>query len=410
MTESSRPGRHVLYISYDGLTDQLGRSQVLPYLVGLSSRGHRIEVLSFEKPDRLETGGARVREICAAAGIGWHPLRYHKQPPILSTLWDLRAMARAAERLHRRSPFDLVHARSYLPAGAGLRLKRRHGVKLLFDMRGFWPDERVEGGGWPQSNPLYRAVYARVKRLESALLAGADHIVSLTDAGRKILERQAWTAPISVIPCCADFDHFRIAPPAERQAARDALGIAADTRVLVYLGSFGSWYMRDEMLDFFAAWRRRHADARFLVVTQDPEESVLAAARSRGLPAQSLVVRAATREQVPNLLNVADIGLFFIRPVPSKQASSPTKMAELMAVGLPILTNEGVGDVAAIIEETGCGVAIADFDEAAYAAAAERIEAIDCSPDRIRASGLAWFDVAEGIARYDAIYRSLGPN
>lgn len=410
MNQSSRSGRHVLYISYDGLTDQLGRSQVLPYLVGLSARGHDIEVLSFEKPDRLESGGAKVGEICDAAGIRWHPLRYHKQPPVLSTLWDMRVMARAAERLHAGNPFDLVHARSYLPAAAGLRLKQRRGVKLLFDMRGFWPDERVEGGTWPQSNPLFRAVYTRVKRLEAQLLAGADHVVSLTEAGKRVLEGQGWSVPISVIPCCADFDHFQIPDAAKRMATRKALGVAPGESVLVYLGSFGSWYMRDEMLDFFASYRRRHAQARLLIVSQDPAAPILAAAESRFIPAHSLIVRPATREQVPALLGAADTGLFFIRPVPSKQASSPTKMAELMAVGLPVVTNAGVGDVAEIVEATRCGVAIARFDGAAYDEAIDRIDNLACTPEQIRAEGLAWFDVAEGIASYDHIYRALAPS
>jgi glycosyltransferase involved in cell wall biosynthesis len=316
-------------------------------------------------------------------------------------------MGRAAERLHREKSFDLVHARSYLPAAAGLSLKRRHGVPLLFDMRGFWPDERVEGGSWPQSSPLYRAVYRRVKQMEADLFAGADRIVSLTEAGRKVLEEQGVSAPIDIIPCCADFGHFRLPAASDRQAARAALGIAANVPVLVYLGSFGSWYMHAEMLDFFSAFRVSRPEARFLIVTQDPPGPIIAEAAARGVPPEALVIRPATRDQVPELLAAADIGLFFIAPVPSKRASSPTKMGELMATGLPIVTNAGVGDVGEILDATGCGVAIPSFDAAAYADAIAQLGRIDRTPDRIRAAGLARFDAAEGVRRYDRIYRAL---
>ena len=78
----------------------------------------------------------------------------------------------------------MVHCRSYIPARVGLALKRRFGVRFLFDMRGFWPDEKVEGNNWNLANPLYAAVYRYFKRLESRLLRGADHIVSLTEAGQ----------------------------------------------------------------------------------------------------------------------------------------------------------------------------------------------------------------------------------
>src|SRR5438067_932207 len=111
---------NVLYLSYDGMCDPLGGSQVLPYLFGLAARGHRISLISFEKPERTAEERQAVAHACAAAGIDWRPLVYHKRPPILSAMYDLRRMRRLAGRLHRESRFDLVHCRSYLPALVGL--------------------------------------------------------------------------------------------------------------------------------------------------------------------------------------------------------------------------------------------------------------------------------------------------
>ena len=39
---------NILYLSYDGMTDPLGQSQVLPYLAGLSKKGFRFHLISFE--------------------------------------------------------------------------------------------------------------------------------------------------------------------------------------------------------------------------------------------------------------------------------------------------------------------------------------------------------------------------
>src|SRR5205823_11707282 len=92
---SEKPaGAAVLYISYDGMTDPLGRSQVLPYLAGLSRRGHRITLVSCEKPGQMARDGAEVRRFCQAADIDWQPLRYHKRPAILSSILDVSAMKR----------------------------------------------------------------------------------------------------------------------------------------------------------------------------------------------------------------------------------------------------------------------------------------------------------------------------
>ena len=401
----------VLYITYDGLTDSLGQSQVLPYLAGLAAVGHRITVLSCEKPGRMAQDGNRMRRQCEAAGIGWTPLAYHKRPPILSSALDAAALQRAALRLHREQSFDIVHCRSYIPARAGLALKRRFGVKLLFDMRGFWPDEKVEGNNWPLANPLYRAVYRYFKRLESRLLRGADHIVSLTEAGKaQVLTRPELAhdpAQITVIPCCVDFDHFPLATAERRKSARDRLAIPADAHVLAYLGSLGAWYMLDEMLDFFKLYQSRHDAARFLFVTPDEPHAIRLVAAARGIDPDRLLIAAATRDEVPVLLAAADLGIFFIRPVFSKTASSPTKMGEMLAVGLPILANAGVGDVEAMVEDMECGVAVRDFTSEGYTEALGRLGSLDGSPDERRRKALPWFDVKLGIERYDRVYRSL---
>lgn len=404
---------NVLYISYDGLTDPLGRSQVLPYLAGLAGRGHLITVLSAEKPARLAADCPRIRALCEAAGIDWRPIPYHKQPPVLSSAWDAMALRRAAAWLHRHKRFDIAHCRSYIPAAAGLHLKRRYGVRFLFDMRGFWPDEKVEGKSWPQADPVFRLVYRYFKALEAALLEGADHIVSLTRKGREQLLTRPQFQPagpeITVIPCCVDFGHFPLIAAADRAAARADLGIAGDARVLAYLGSLGSWYMLDEMLDFFRTMAARERDAVFLFVTPDAPGPILEAARARRVPPDRLVIRAAAREEVPRFMAAADLGIFFIAPVFSKIASSPTKMGEMLALGLPIVTNAGVGDIAEIVEDTGCGVAIKQFDQAAYSQALDSISAMEKAPARQREQALPWFNVEVGIARYDEIYRSLAP-
>lgn len=405
-----RPAR-VLYITYDGLTDPLGRSQILPYLVRLAERGHHITILSCEKPARMDKDGAAIRKLCDDAEIEWRPLAYHKRPPILSAAIDANALRRTALRMERGKAFDIVHCRSYIAARAGLALKQRFGVRLLFDMRGFWPDEKVEGHNWDLRNPLYRAVYRSFKRLESRLLRDADHIISLTEAGRKQLltrpELAGAGTPITVIPCCVEFSHFPLATAGTRATTRDQLGLGRNQRALAYLGSLGSWYMLDEMLDFFRVYAGRHADARFLFITPDEPQSIRKAAERRRVDPNCLIVVSATRDEVPRLLAAADLAIFFIRPVFSKTASSPTKMGEMLAVGLPLVTNAGVGDVAKMVTEIDCGAAISEFTDEAYERALDDAEGLTTSPRERRRRALPLFDVDLGVERYDLAYRDL---
>jgi len=110
---------------------------------------------------------------------------------------------------------------------------------------------------------------------------------------------------------------------------------------------------------------------------------------------------------VPQYMSAADLGIFFIEPVFSKTASSPTKMGEMLALGLPLITNAGVGDVEAMVNDLGCGVAIHEFNETSYTAALDRLATLPGSALQRRERALACFDVKLGIDRYDSIYRQL---
>lgn len=400
----------VLYITYDGLTDPLGRSQVLPYLQGCAAKGHSITILSCEKPDRLEQSGAVVRELCAAANLDWHPQLYHKRPPVVSTVYDAWKLARTAAKLHRDCGFDLVHCRSYIAAIAGLRLKRREGVPLLFDMRGFWPEERVEAGLWKQSNPVFRRVYQQAKRLESDLLREADRIISLTEAGKRQLVSRAECggnpARISVIPCCVDFDHFPLAERS-RKEARARLGIKASARVLLYVGSTGRWHLLDEMFDFFREYGGRYPEARFLFITTDDPHEVRRKAEARGINPNQLDFRAATREQIPGFMAAADTGIALKRPSFSALASSPTKLGEMLASGIPVVVNSGVGDVDDLMSRTGGGVVLEELNSQSYSRAIEELDQLTQTASEIRDRALDALALQLGVERYSEIYSAL---
>ncbi len=80
----------ILYISYDGVLEPLGQSQVLAYLKQLA-KDNTIHLISFEKADDWAevTERNRIANDIATAAILWHPLRYHKRPSALATAWDI---------------------------------------------------------------------------------------------------------------------------------------------------------------------------------------------------------------------------------------------------------------------------------------------------------------------------------
>jgi hypothetical protein len=137
------------------MTDPLGQSQVIPYLQGLSASGHRVWLLSFEKPERYELGKMEIETLLKNAEITWLPQTYTSKPPVLSTLKDIRTMRKVAFETIAMEQIEVVHCRSYISALIGQAAKKKFGTRFIFDMRGFWADERVDGGLWKLSNPIF---------------------------------------------------------------------------------------------------------------------------------------------------------------------------------------------------------------------------------------------------------------
>ena len=347
--------KNVLYLSYDGMTDPLGQSQVLPYIIGLSKKGYKFHLVSFEKPNRFTQNRKVIERICSENEIEWHPLMYTKRPPLLSTIWDVRKMKRKSYALHRKYNFSIVHCRSYLSSLIGNSMKTKFGISFLFDMRGFWADERVDGKLWDLKNPIYKWVYNYFKRKELQFLNNADYTVSLTFSGKE--EMLKWKGVnglknrLEVIPCCADLNLFR---PVERDSKVFTLG---------YLGSLGTWYMLKEMLLVYSKIKERVPEAIFHFLTKDDPQIIYSECKKLGIESNNIVVEESERKEIPVKTRNWNLSVFFILPCYSKKSSSPTKQGELMGMGIPIICNSGVGDVDAIVEKYHSGIVVSSFNQ-----------------------------------------------
>jgi glycosyltransferase involved in cell wall biosynthesis len=403
----------VLYLSYDGMTDPLGQSQVLPYLKGLSSQGYHFTIISFEKEKRFDAGAAEIESICADHDINWHPLRYTKTPPVLSTLKDLSRLKKKIRLLQKQAPFSIVHCRSYITALVGLWMKKKWGVKFIFDMRGFWADERVEGGLWNLKNPLYKIIYRYFKKKEKQFLESADYTISLTQ--KAAVEIQNWNhiesqpIPIKVIPCCVDLDLFDSGKVSASQVKewKRQNGIEDNATVISYIGSLGTWYLPGEMLKFFKRWLMKDPHAILLFVTQDAANEIFSLAAKAGIDRKSVRVQHADRPQMPLMIATADYSLFFIKPVFSKKASSPTKQAEVMAMGKPVICNSGIGDTDYIINKYNSGILVHEFSNEEYDLAIKKAMSEKFNPEKIRDGARNFFSLNEGVRRYAEVYAEI---
>lgn len=402
--QKNKMSRNILYISYDGLTDPVADSQVLPYMFELAKKGHHIHILSFEKQERAALVEGVAQKL-ALHGIVWTKAKYTKKPPVLSTVRDIYQGIKKARKIVKEHNINIIHARSYIAALMALSLKKTKSVPFIFDMRGFWVDERVDGGLWVLKNPLYYMVYKWFKKKEKRLWAESTHIVSLTHNAKGILESQfgIHAEKISVIPCAADYELFN--PDnlfeASKVELRTELGIPYESFVLFYHGSLGTWYKGEEMLDFFEILLQSKPNAVFLMVVNDLPETLQASIQHRGLEKYVIIRKKLPRTELPLYISLADLCIMFIKPAFSKTASSPIKYVESLAMNKPVLANSGVGDMDEL-KNNNWGVLIQDFNKEEYAKASAAIDKLQ--NDEIRSQSKAAYLLAYGVEKYENIY------
>jgi glycosyltransferase involved in cell wall biosynthesis len=396
-----------LYLSHTGMSEPLGRSQVLPYVRGLAEAGHEMELVSFEPAGSSDEDIARVRDELAALGVRYTWTRRsssHSLPVKLAEAGRafLSLVARALERRPR-----ILHARSYLPgAVAQLAAAMVPGARFLFDCRGLLPDEYADSGHWPRDGFKHR-----LGKLWERALFRAHAVVTLTERLRRWLENERLVGArtlVEVIPCCVDVARFHPDENA-REKWRRRLGIADDRLVCAYSGSLGTWYCEKELAELFAAVRRRRP-AHLAVFTRSPTDELRRELSSRGVAEGEITISAVAPDDMPAALTAADVGLSLIRPVFSKIASSPVKLAEYLAVGLPVVVNRGIGDEDQMVRDSVVIDAGAMSRTDLEAAAARIVALPPPAESRSRARRLAedHFDLeAVGIARYRRLYERL---
>lgn len=406
--------KHVLFISYDGLTDPLGQSQVIPYLSRLTKHGYTFTILSCDKPDRFKKHEAYVKKQLAPFPIEWVSVPYHKAPPVLSSIYDFLQLKTTAVKLHKQHSFDLVHTRVGVPTLVGLHLKKKYGVKFLNDIRGFWADERVDGGMWNIKNPLYKIIYKFFRRKEDECINLADYNTCLTYAAQKEVQRwpQIHHQPIEleVIPCCVDMDVFNpdTLSLQLRNQFKAELNIQEGDIIVSYLGSIGGWYLVDEMMRFCKMLSDAMPQVKFLFISPHLHEVIVAASKKYNLAPEKLLVKHVQRHEVPVLLSFSTYSIFFIKQCYSKISSSPTKHGEIMAMGIPVITNSGVGDVKEIVENYNAGFVLNDFTEQSFV---HIIDQLKSNPSfnrkAIREGAISFYGLDVAEERYCKVYKRI---
>ncbi len=408
---------HIVYLSFDGLLEPLGYSQVARVIMELAKRGRcRFTICSLEKPvdrrhkTREEALQSRLRQY----HVRWRRASWSDGGSALDVARNMRSMAALVQAVIEEDGADLLHARSYVAASVARRIGARFGIPYLFDTRGFWVDERIERGEW--FDGLLRAEAARL--WEQRLYADAAGAVTLTHlAAREIRSQRLgpWPAhrPLSVIPTCVDYGEFGLGGLCSAGEDSEVFEEVLRAPLVVgYVGAVNPAYRLEESLRLFDHVLARRPDAHLLCLTRN-SPALLSKIEATRLPSDHVTVTAVEHAAMPAWLAHVDWGLLLRDIGPEERAylgAMPTKLGEFFASGVrPVYW--GLSDeVRGWVQKARSGYVIKRCDEEGLRKAADHIAS---TPRCLHTLwGARWrtqshFGLAAGVEAYEEIYDRL---
>jgi hypothetical protein len=335
----------------------LHASQVLPFAAYLRTQGVSVDWIAFvplemRLRDLLVNKGsllADMRKLAARHDIEFtvclFPITIVRAYSYIFRRrlvdWAGRKLAKMLGKSDGGAEPHIFHCRSYFATAIALEAsKRNEQIRVSFDMRSLLPPEV------PLMFPtLGKYLYGGLKEWESALLRQADCSFLPCLRGIRLLELEgAGTLPIQ-IPI-AGFDDVPVSGPQENLLNQALIG---------YVGGLGAWHSAKMLEALFLGLTEILPRCTFEVLTTDAFCSNLPI-RVYSLPHH--LVQGALSRMLAMVIPGPEPELVDGYFTGSKLSANffSTKAAEALSVGVPLLVNARIRELADYVRENRCGL------------------------------------------------------
>ena len=322
--------------------------------------------------------------------------------------WRLmRSTEKRLEQLARELRPDVLHAHSpVLNAIPAIRVGRRLGIPVVYEVRAFWEDAAVDHGTTAEGSLRYRATRA----LESWAFKRVGHVFTICEGLRRdIVARGIPEQKVTVIPNAVDVQGFQLSGEPDSVLKRK-LGLDGKT-VLGFVGSFYAYEGLDLLLEAFARLQAQRQDLRVLLVGGGPQEANLKAQAERLRIADKVVFTGRVpHAEVSRYYDLIDLLVYPRHSMRLTELVTPLKPLEAMAQGRIFMASDVGGHKELIRDgETGRLFAAGKVDSL-VTTVGEMLDHHEQWP-AMRAAGRRFVEQVRNwknsVANYDSIYRRL---
>lgn len=363
--------------------------------------------------------GPRYNEPGDADDVEEHDgLAFHRSPAMTGSVgatlpglreWrEIAHFAAAIDRVVAAWRPDILHAHSPVLCGqAALRVARRHGIPLVYEIRAFWEDAAVGNGTGTEGSLKYRLT----RGLENHVVRAADAVVTICEGLRAdLVARGVAPGKVTVMPNGVDLALFGT-PLARDPVLAAELGF--DGPVIGFIGSFYDYEGLDDLIEAMPRLVRRVPNAKLLLVGGGPREAALRAQAAASPVAGAIrFVGRVPHHEVDRYYALCDVMAYPRKASRLTDLVTPLKPLEAMAQGKLVAASE-VGGHRELVTHGLTGTLFAADDPTACADALAALLEGRAGWDAMRAAGRAHVasnhDWARNALRYPDVYQMLAP-
>lgn len=333
--------KKILYISYDGLIENISLSQIVPYLK-FFSKYYSVDTFSLEKKNKSDNrlnnffSDLQKYKIKSFYNYYINKKKYYYLINLLHVICRIQYII-------IKNKYDLIHIRSLMPSLFIFPLLLFMKCKLIFDIRGFWIDEKVDRYGLRINSIKYKFF----KFFENLLLKKSDYIICLTNESKNIIieKNKIYSKKIIVIPTCVDTELFK--PNYKIKESK--------ITYLTYLGSTKGAYDLKKVVFEFKKLLEINNHFFLTIISRDNHLEIINIFQSYNIAESYFKIISLKREKLISELIKNDIGIFYLNKNYSIKASFPTKIAEYLSLGIPIICNNFNEDINLIMNKYNIG-------------------------------------------------------
>ncbi|WEK44943.1 MAG: glycosyltransferase, exosortase A system-associated [Candidatus Sphingomonas colombiensis] len=370
-------------------------------LTAQMARGWKVAAVTGPRQGQTEAAFERVD------GIDFHrTVPPRALPAPIGELTEIAAFSRRINAVVEQFRPDVLHAHSpVLGALAALRVARRRGLPLVYEIRAFWEDAAVGNGTGREGSARYRATRA----LETWAVRRADAVAVICEGLRDdLVARGIDHEKIMVSPNGVDLGLFGAPGPRDNALAAE-LGLEGDT--IGFIGSFYDYEGLDDLIAAMPALVAARPEAQLLLVGGGPMEQVLRVQAAASSVADRIrFVGRVPHDQVERYYGLIDVLAYPRKRMRLTDLVTPLKPLEAMAQGRLVAASD-VGGHRELIRDGDTGALFAADNPQAIATALAALLADrgdwDARRKRARAFVEAERNWLSNISRYEPVYQRL---